>query len=120
MRNSILALAFAVAMSVSALAHETKGKHGGRIVDAGAYHLELTVRGTDVSVFVTDSTDNPLPPAGFKGTAILASGGKTHRIVLEPAADRLAGKAETALSADAKGVVQLTAPGGGTAQGQFK
>lgn len=120
MRTPILALASVVALSITAIAHETKGKHGGRIVDAGSYHLELVVKGADVSVFVTDSTDNPVPPAGYKGTAILASGGKTHRVVLEPAADKLAGKAETALTPEAKGVVQLTAPGGGTAQGQFK
>lgn len=104
-----------------ALAHESKGPNGGRIVDAGDYHVELVVQPTGVAVFVTDSSDKPVAASGFKGTAILMAEGKAQRITLEPGQNnQLTGKSPAALPADVKGAVQLTAPGGKTAQGQFK
>lgn len=120
MRTAFI-LGFAVALAaVPALAHDAKGPNGGRVTDAGTYHVELVVGGSNVAVFVSDSDSKPVPPTGFKALAILNASGKAQRITLSPSGGKLAGSADTSLPADVKGVVQLTAPNGKTAQGQFK
>lgn len=114
------AIAIAIAIAPPALAHEAaKGPNGGKVVEAGAYHVELVAKDANVAVFVTDSGDKPVPVGGFKGTAILVVDGKPQRIALEPQGASLAGKAAVALPADPKGAVQLTGPDGKTAQGKF-
>ena len=103
-----------------AIAHEGDGPHGGRIVDAGDYHVELVVKDSRVDVYLMDGDEKPVAATGFKGTAILKADGKAQRIALEPTGDLLSGNSGAPLPADAKGVVQLTTPDGKTAQGQFK
>ena len=116
----LLAFASTLTLAQPVLAHEAaKGPNGGRVVDAGSYHIELVAQGSDLAVFVTDESDKPVPAAGFKGTAILMVGGKPQRIALEPQGVRLSGKAAAALPAEPKGAVQLTTPSGGTAQAKF-
>ncbi len=101
-------------------AHEGAGAHGGRVADAGDFHVELVTRGGSVDVYVSDGKQQPVPAAGFKGTAILVVGGKPARVPLEPAdANRLTGKAAADLGASPKGAVQLTGPNGTTASGKF-
>ena len=116
-------LMFAAAMSVASpsIAHESKGPNGGRIVDAGNYHVELVVGGDQVSVFVTDGNDKPIAATRFNGTVILTAGGKAQRISLggEDKA-KLSGRSSVSLPANVKGVVQLIAPDGKTVQGQYK
>ncbi|MFN3351052.1 MAG: hypothetical protein ACK41X_19065, partial [Pseudorhodoplanes sp.] len=59
-------------------------------------------------------------PTGFKGLAILAVGGKSQRIVLEPAeGGKLTGKATGNLPAEPKGVVQITPPKGQSVSAKF-
>ena len=115
-----LLMAAALLSATQAFAHEAKGPNGGRVIDAGNYHVELVVGGTDVAVFVSDSDNKPVTLTGFKAIAILNAGGKAQRVALTPAEGKLSGKAETALPASVKGVVQLTAPDGKVAQGQYK
>ena len=120
-RLKFLILAAALLSASSLAAHEIKGPHGGRVVDAGHYHLELVVGGADVAVFVRDGSDKTVASTGFKAVAILNADGKAQRIALESGdSAKLSGKAETPLPADVKGVVQLTAPDGKVRQGQFK
>jgi hypothetical protein len=102
-----------------AIAHDTPSLHGGRTTDAGAYHVELVVKANVVDVFIRDAGERPVGTAGFKGTAILVVGGKSERVALEPVDGRLSGQTATALPARPRGVVQLTAPDGTTAQGKF-
>jgi hypothetical protein len=117
----LMLLTTALLAAFPAFAHEAKGPNGGRVVDAGNYHIELVVGGSDVALFVTDGGEKPVASAGFKAVAILNADGKVQRIALEPVdAAKLSGKAETALPADVKGVVQLTAPDGKVRLGQFK
>jgi hypothetical protein len=118
----IAALLMAIALAIPAVAHEAaKGRNGGLRVDAGRYHTELVVDGTTtVVVFLSDTDDKPVPAAGFKGTAILIINGKSERVALAPAdGSRLVGTAPISVKAGTKGVVQLTTPDGGTAQGKF-
>jgi hypothetical protein len=119
-RVLIAICATVLAITIPALAHEiAKGPHGGRIVEAGGYHVELVAANNVADVFLTDSSDKPVAPVGFKGVAILVVGGKSARVMLEPASDgRLTGSAP-GISADVKGVIQITAPGGKTAQAKF-
>jgi hypothetical protein len=106
--------------SGSASAHDAKGTHGGRITDAGSYHVEMVVRSDGIDVFVSDAGEKPVATSGFKGTAIFVAGGKSQRIVLEPVDGvRLSGSTTMPLPNQPKGVVQLTAPDGKTIQGKF-
>ena len=121
MNHAKLVVAAALLLAAGpSLAHETKGPNGGRVVDAGSYHVELVVSGAQVDVFVSDGSDKALTAAGFKAVAILNAGGKAQRVALESAGSKLSGKAGSDLPANVKGVVQLTAPDGKVAQGQFK
>lgn len=99
-------------------AHEPRlGPNGGALVDAGAYHVELAMRGTTVELFVSDSADKPLPAAGFKAIAVLVIEGAPQRVVLQPVTgNRLSGQAAIAAVGPPKGVVLLTGPDGKTAQ----
>jgi hypothetical protein len=118
LRTLMLAAAWMIA--APAFGHETTGPNGGRLVDAGDLHVELVASPSQVMVFITDAGEKPVPASGFKGLAILVAGGQAQRIALEPDQDnRLTGKSDVELPADVKGAVQLTAPGGKTAQGQF-
>lgn len=119
----LTAAAFLIASLLTASAHEPrKGPNGGVLVDAGkSFHVELVIKGSDeVVVILSDINDKPVPSTGFKANAILVVGGKTQRFPLEPEeGSRLAGKASTAIPAGTKGVIQLTAPDGSTAQAKF-
>ena len=106
--------------SSAASAHEAKGKHGGRIADAGSYHVEMVVKSDTVDVFISDASEKPVAISGFKGTAILVVDGKSQRILLAPVdGTRLSGSATAALPNQPKGVVQLTGPDGKTIQAKF-
>jgi hypothetical protein len=123
MQMRIAALAGTLLLGLSAAgAHELdNGPHGGRVVEAGAYHVELIVKDSAVEVFLTDASDKPVSAAGFKGVAIFTVSGKAQRIVLEPKEGAsLAGTSATVLPPTPSGVVQLTAPGGKTTQGRFR
>jgi hypothetical protein len=123
-RRTLTAMALTLALAVAAplSAHEAAiGRNGGLRVDAGKYHTELFVDGsTSVIVFLSDVDDKPIPAAGFKATAILIIDGKSQRIELTPAEEsRLVGTAPSQVKPGVKGVVQLTAPDGASAQGKF-
>ncbi len=116
---AVLALVFGLS---AAQAHEQRlGPRGGALVDAGAYHVELVVAEKTVEIFVSDAGDKPLVATGFKALAILAVGGKSIRVTLEPAADgsKLTGQAGETLPKRVKGAVQLTGSDGKTATGRI-
>lgn len=99
--------------------HAETGKHGGKMVSAGDYHVELIAKGGTVEVYIADHDDKPVAIAGYKGLAILSAGGKTQRVALEAADGKLTGKATADLPANPKGVVQITPPGGKTVSAKF-
>ena len=97
-----------------------RARYGGRITEAGAYHVEMVVKSDTVDVFISDEGEKPVAASGFKGTAILVAGGKSQRVVLTPVDGvRLSGSASAVLPNQPKGVVQLTAPDGKTIQAKF-
>jgi hypothetical protein len=118
--KALLALSVLLLAAGTALAHESRGPHGGRQVDAGAMHVELITKGPTVEVYVSDGAGKPVDASGYKGLAILVVGGKPARIPLAPAGgDKLTGTAATDLGASVKGAVQITTNAGATAQGKF-
>jgi hypothetical protein len=120
MHAKSLLIAALLTWSASASAHDAKGPNGGRIGDAGPYHAEMVVKAGVVDVFISDAKDKPVAAAGFKGTAILVAGGKSHRVVLAPVDGKhLSGSATVALPNQPKGVVQLMGPDGKTSQAKF-
>jgi len=120
MTRKLLATAAFLIAALPATAHEvSKGPNGGRVVEAGPYHVELVVETKAVAVYLSDAKDQPIPAAGFKGLAILTIGGKAQRIELTASDKRLAGASPIAVPAEVKGVVQLTGPDGKTAQGRY-
>ena len=105
-----------------AFAHEPgAGAHGGVRVDAGHLHAELVADGSPaVSVFLSNGADKPISAEGYKANAILLVNGKTQRFALTPAGDgRLSGTAAEPVPHGVKGVVQITAPDGSTAQAKY-
>jgi hypothetical protein len=125
-KTLVVLAALAVALPGSAYAqkhshsHTEKGPHGGRMADAGDFHVELVARDGGIEVYVVDHGDKPLSLAGFKGLAILSAGGKSQRITLEPGdGGKMIGKATGNLPAQPKGVVQITPPGGKTISAKF-
>jgi len=121
MKLSTLALAGILLAAAPAYAHEAgNGPNGGRVADAGKYHVELVAKDKTVDVYVLDGSEKPVPATGFKATAILVSNGKPARVALAPAdGSRLTGTSEVPLTSAPKGAVQLTAPDGSTASGRF-
>ena len=119
MKFGILALAAALLVALPANAHGPQSRFGGRIVNAGPYHAELVVKDKAIEIFLLGHDDKPVDPKGFKGVAILNLEGKIERIALAPEKDALSGTAATALPANPKGAIQLTAPDGKTATAKF-
>lgn len=120
MKLATLVLIGFVFLATPALTHDAKPLNGGRIVQAGNFHIELVAKDDTVSVYLIDHNNKQVPLAGYKGVAILSIDGKSQRIVLEGGdGSRLAGKAAAALPAQPKGVVQITLPAGNTVQAKF-
>jgi hypothetical protein len=120
-RRSLLAsLAVVLVTPAAVQAHEPRrGPHGGDLVDAGSYHVEIVGQGTVLDVYVSDSVDKPLPATDFKALAIVVIDGKTQRIPLEPVADgsKLSGTSLVSITR-VRGAIQLTDKAGRTATGR--
>jgi hypothetical protein len=115
-----LTLGIALLAGLPAYAHQPKASHGGRLAEAGSYHVELVARDTAVEVFLLGENDKPIDPKGFKAVAIFSLGGKAERITLAPSDKNiLSGTAATTLPTNPKGAVQLTAPDGKTTTARF-
>jgi len=109
-------------VALPVLAHEPgAGANGGVRVDAGHYHAELVADGTpNVALYLSDGADKPVAAEGFKANAILVVDGKAQRFPLAPVgASRLAGTAPVAIPKGVKGVVQISAPDGASAQAKY-
>ena len=104
------------------LAHEPRpGPNGGLMVDAGNYHAELVVDGSEtVALYLYDAADKPVESAGVKANAILIVSGKPARFALEPAGgQKMLGKAPGPVEPGVKGAVQITLTDGTALQAKF-
>src|SRR5262249_59344324 len=108
MNSKLLATAAFLIAALPAAAHEvSKGPNGGRVVEAGPYHVELVVETKAIAVYISDAKEKPISAAGFKGLAILTIGGKAQRIELTPAHNPLSGSSPVAVPAQVNGVLPL-------------
>jgi hypothetical protein len=118
--KKFLMVAALLSSSACAWAHDHHGANGGRVEDAGSYHVELVSKSDKVDLYISDANQKPIAATGFKAIGVFVVNGKAQRIAMEPAGNaRLSGTASDALSAPTKGVVQLTSPDGKTVQAKF-
>jgi hypothetical protein len=119
--KTIVTMAALLAAPSIVLAHGPKtGANGGIQADAGSFHVEVVLKGTNLEVFLRDHSDKAVTTDGFKGTAIFIIDGKAQRISLTPAGEnRLSGSSSVNLPASPKGAVQITTPAGSTMQAKF-
>ena len=108
-------------LSVAARADgPTIGPNGGQVRDAGKYHLELTVKDTALTVYVTGSKDAKIATKGATGTATVLAGKSTSNVKLEPGSENvLAGNGSFQPVPDMKVVVSVTLPGQPPVQARF-
>jgi hypothetical protein len=121
MRRLILAIALA-GFATAATAHElAKGPNGGPVVDSAGHHVELTTKGTELVLFLTDEADKPLASAGTRNArAIVQDSGKIATVALQPAEpNRLVGTLSQPLSKGARVVVSATMADGHAVQVRF-
>ena len=98
-----------------AFAHsDLNGPHGGDVEDAnpGPYHIETAVKGSTLSVFITDQDGNPSPAAGVTGNAVVLVYKVKTPVTLSPAADnQLQGSGAFTPAPDMRVLVVLTIDG---------
>ena len=96
------------------------GPNGGQVKDAGKYHLELVVKDTSLTMYVTGSKDAKIATKGATGTATVLAGKSTSNVKLEPSGENvLAGNGSFQPGPDMKVVVSVTLPGQPPVQARF-
>jgi len=86
----VLLAALAALPPTAAFAHlpaGARGPNGGQVQDIGAYHGEMLVKDGEITLFLFDHNDRPLPTAGASGTAILLAEGRQQTLTFAPRAD---------------------------------
>ena len=117
-RNCLLATvltAFLASIPLVVLAHGTAPApaHGGIVAeDSGDHWVELAIKGDQITVFVSDGDNKPLPAAQLGGKATIVAGGKKEEVILTPAqANSLVGKLSAPISGKATTLVAITVNG---------
>lgn len=83
--------------------------HGGQVRMTDLYHLEMLVKDGDITVYVMDHSNQPLPSAGMQATATVLAGESKTEVKLEPAGDNLLkGKGEFKPTDDLKVLLSVT------------
>ncbi len=112
-RSSLAAVAAAAMLAVVAvgrtLAHETaQGPNGGPVVEVKGHHVELTTKGAEITLYLTDEAHASLPSKGASGRAVVLDGSKQSTVPLTPAEPNLlTGKLEAPLKSGARVVVSV-------------
>lgn len=96
------------------------GPNNGQVKDAGKYHLELVVKDSALTVYVTGSKDAKIATKGASGNATVLVGKSTSSVKLEPSGvNMLAGSGGFQPLPDMKVVVSVTLPGQPPVQARF-
>jgi hypothetical protein len=122
MRITQIAFALAlIAAPAASLAHEVAiGPNGGQVVDDKGHHVELTVKGQEIVLYLSDKDDKPIPSKGATGKAVIQDAGKTAAVDLVPAEPNLlSAKLGGNLGKGAKVVVSAKLSDGHSVQARF-
>ncbi len=107
-----VALLFAPACS---FAHSMdNGPHGGEVEDAnpGPLHIEATVKGTTLNVYITDGDGKPIAASGVTGNAIVLAQKKKDAFDLAPVgSEMMTGTGSFAADPDMKALISVTVSG---------
>ena len=96
------------------------GPNGGQVRDAGKYHLELVVKDSSLTVYVSGSKDAKVATQGATGTATVLAGKTTTSIKLAPRGENaVAGSGGFQPVSDMKVVVSVTLAGQPSVQARF-
>lgn len=118
-RDALLttALLFAspAAFAPAALAHgdAPAPAHGGVVAEGSGEHwVELAVAGDQVTAWVSDEGNKPVPAAQLGGKATVLVGGKSQVVALSPAgANSVTGRLSAPATGQVTAVLALTADG---------
>jgi hypothetical protein len=97
-----------------------KGPNGGQVIDVKGQHVELTVKGTELVVFLSDKDHAPVPSKGATGRATLLVDGKQSHVELsavEP--NKLTATTPATLPAGARVVISAKLANGGDILARF-
>lgn len=96
------------------------GPNGGQIKHSGKYHMELVVKDTALTVYVTGNKDAKVATKGATGSATVLTGKTTSSVKLDPRGENaLAGSGAFQPAPDMKVVVSITLPGQPPVQARF-
>lgn len=113
--NYIAFAAFLALAPAAAFAHgpAPAAQHGGTVAEASDEHLvELVLRGSQMTVYVSTEENKPVPSARLGGKAMVLVGGKPQQVTLAPAeANSLIGKLEPVAAGKVTSVLSLTIDG---------
>lgn len=122
----IASLVLALCAALPAAAHTDEyldgqpTPNGGQMRMAGAYHFELLVKGSEMTVWITDHGGNKVSAQGASGTATVLSGKAKGLVKLQAAGDNmLKGSGQFETSPDMKVAVSITLPGKNPEQARF-
>jgi hypothetical protein len=109
----LTALLASTPLAVSAHGTAPAPTHGGIVAeDSGDHWVELVTKGDQMTVFVSDGDNKPLPASQLGGKATIVAGGKKEEIILMPAqANSLVGKLSAPISGKATTLVAITVNG---------
>ena len=109
---ALLSLILSLFLAIPALADgPDKGPRGGKLTDAGAYHLELLVQGKQASVYLYGSENKPVKLEGATGSLLILVGGKQETLALTPKEEALNGMMNLEPGKGLKAVVTINLPG---------
>ncbi len=114
-RHFLLAALFLL-FPIRGFAHTiTNGPHGGEVEDANpgpSLHFETIVKGTTVTVYLSDEDGKAIPAAGVTGTVIVLASEKKVNFNLTPTGpDMLTGTGNFADDPNMKALVTLMVSG---------
>jgi hypothetical protein len=81
------ALLPALALAQHRHAHDHKPKHGGVVREAAGFVYELRATAAEISVWVTDEDDKPVPVRGSTAKVTLIDTGTRVEVPLAPGSD---------------------------------
>jgi hypothetical protein len=95
------------------------GPNGGQLGDAGKYNLELVIKGSALTVYVTGDKNEKIPTQGASGNAIVVTAKGSTNIKLDSQGENALAGSGFQAAPDAKILVRVMLPGQSSVQTRF-